>query len=152
MTAPNIIPQGKFEPVSSLCTVLKQLHGCAEHFHGYISEDDHKFLVYTSKCYGGGPVSPATLDYLLSQSNEPRLKRVKRYKISLALASSVLQLLDSPWMPESFTFCKRDIVFVPDADDPQSLVLDRPYIKKDLIPMSGRGAQDSESPRDRTPH
>lgn len=71
-----------------------------------------------------------TLGQILEGSVLPRPTRTQRYNISLIVASSFLQLLDSPWMPASFD--KTDIVFLGDPSDPNFFILDQPHINRDL--------------------
>ncbi|KAH7630364.1 hypothetical protein B0T09DRAFT_400282, partial [Sordaria sp. MPI-SDFR-AT-0083] len=55
-----------------------------------------------------------------------------RLRLALTVASSFVQLLDSPWLQPTFT--KTDIIFINDSDFSQSCVvrLDQPYVRQSL--------------------
>ncbi|KAL8365100.1 hypothetical protein RB595_004088 [Gaeumannomyces hyphopodioides] len=68
-----------------------------------------------------------TLHQLISEDRLPPLKFRERLLISLSLAWPFLKLLDSPWIPHYWT--TEDIIFLPDAKEPQLLNLEKPYVK-----------------------
>jgi hypothetical protein len=46
------------------------------------------------------------------------------------MASSFLQLLDSPWLPTSFH--KKDVIFLRDEKSAQRFRIDRPHVSRDI--------------------
>lgn len=66
------------------------------------------------------------LDQILRGGVLPQPTRTQRYNLSLILASSFLQLLDSPWIQTSFK--KTDILFPSDTHNPNVFLLDLPHI------------------------
>ena len=57
------------------------------------------------------------------------VSRLERYSIAVTLASSLLQLYDSPWIGE--TWSKHDIHFLVAAEgSPRPILLDKPYLTR----------------------
>lgn len=71
-----------------------------------------------------------TLDEMLRGDVQPPPTRRQRYALSLILASSFLQLLETPWLPA--TWSKSDIVFVRSATCPGAFALDEPHLNRGL--------------------
>jgi hypothetical protein len=70
-----------------------------------------------------------TLDDIL-RGNVPAPTRTQRYTLALIVASSFLQLLDSPWFPSYVR--KTDILFLRDVDNANIFLLDEPHVSHDV--------------------
>ncbi|KPM46526.1 hypothetical protein AK830_g113 [Neonectria ditissima] len=144
--APEDIEMSTFvsvaQPISSLCAALQQTDGsCC----GYVLGDNHRYYVYATSCHSAQSMPCLTLGKMLEGGIQPHPTRAQRYNISLILASSFLQLLESPWMMKAFT--KTDILFLGDVNDPNIFILDQPHIKKDFS-VVGSGSTHSESSKE----
>jgi hypothetical protein len=115
-----------FEPISQLCESLAKLTtdgSCC----GYLVDEDRRYYIYSTS----GPHvnhTSVTLAQILQGDIQPRPTRRQRYAVSLILASSFLQLLDSPWL--STAFDKSEICFLSDSSDPNVLLLDEPHVTR----------------------
>lgn len=98
---------------------------------GYLTNDDFRYYVYTIARQTTNTFSFATLDQILRGEGLLPPSRSQRYTLSLTVASSFLQLLDSGWLPNSFN--KTDILFVADADNPNMFLLDQPHINRTFV-------------------
>lgn len=72
-----------------------------------------------------------TIDEILRGRVSPPPSRRQRYALSFILASSFLQLLDTPWLPESWK--KSDIVFISDENNSNVFLLDQPHLNRNFI-------------------
>ena len=126
--------------IHDLCSTLMHGHrieGTVEEPLGYLLDDRnrrHAFYPSTRPPVFSQHTETVTLGSLISQSRrlrEPgvekaRMSRLERYSIAATLASSLLQLYNSPWVGESWS--KNDIYFVKAAEG--SPIFDRPYITR----------------------
>ena len=126
--------------IHDLCSAVMHGHrtiGIVEEPLGYLLDDRnrrHAFYPSTRPPVFTQHTETVTLGSLITQNRrreEPgvekaRVSRLQRYSIAATLASSLLQLYNSPWMDESWS--KNDIYFVKAAEG--SPVLDRPYITR----------------------
>lgn len=106
-------------------------------YYGYLVRDEYRYHVFNISRHNGEAVRLVTLDQMLRGGVSPLLTRSQRYNLSLILASTFLQLLDSPWLS---AFPKRsDIIFFGSPnEDARILRLDQPYISHDFRPSSIR--------------
>lgn len=95
-----------------------------------------------------------TLAQILNGEVRPPLTRKGSYTVALIIASSFLQLLDSPWLPSatsSRAFDKLSIVFLADPSDPNVFLLNRPQISRmfrELAPKDNSSSiQPSSAPQ-----
>lgn len=120
--------------ISSLCASLALSAGsCA----GYVAADDARFYVYrlTSQRQDITTLRSITLDQVLCGKGETKLPaptRSQRYALSLTIASSFLQLLDSPWLPSTTALNKANVHFSGALNDGGEFYLDQPHITCDL--------------------
>ncbi|KAH8685345.1 hypothetical protein BGZ61DRAFT_58203 [Ilyonectria robusta] len=115
------------QPISNLCTALEQSEGsCC----GYLSDDNCRYYVYTVSRESVQVIPSVTLDQILDGRVISQPTRTQRYNVSLILASSFLQLLESPWMTTPFR--KTDILFLGDLTKSGVFVLDQPHINRDF--------------------
>lgn len=91
-----------------------------------------------------------TLENILRREVSPPPSRAQRYALSLTLASSFLQLLESPWLPR--TLEKSDVLFLGDESNTKVYFLDRPQVVKNFAPKPDEVllSLDSDSGRSRT--
>jgi hypothetical protein len=87
--------------------------------------------IVSQQSKSGQTLSSVTLDQILRGDSLPEPTRTQRYTLSLTLASSFLQLLDSPWIPTAFK--KTDILFMPDPNNSNVFLLDQPHINRNLL-------------------
>ena len=114
-------------PISNLCASLDQPEGsCC----GYLAEENCRYYVYTIARHSADSFRFITLDQILRGEVVPQPTRSQRYTLSLIIASSFLQLLDSAWMPTSFR--KTDLLFLTDGKDQNVFLLDQPYVTRDF--------------------
>lgn len=82
-----------------------------------------------------------SLAEILRGEISPPPSRTQRYIISLILASSFLQLLESLWVPTSFK--KIDISFLSDPNCPNVFVLDQPHVTRHLSVAAANAAEET---------
>ncbi|KAB5577924.1 hypothetical protein GE09DRAFT_1087838 [Coniochaeta sp. 2T2.1] len=115
------------QPINNLCTALEQPGGsCC----GYLPDEDRRYYVYTINRQQAKAAPSISLAEILKGEVQPQPSRTQRYTISLILASSFLQLLESPWLPTSFN--RTDVSFPSDPDNPNIFLLDQPHITRHL--------------------
>ncbi|KAH6984298.1 hypothetical protein BKA56DRAFT_580864 [Ilyonectria sp. MPI-CAGE-AT-0026] len=119
------------QAIHSLCTSLS-VH--QEPCYGYLHGEDCRYFVYPVSHDKIDTFVPLSLEELLTRT--PRLKRLQRLALSLTLASSFLQLFDSPWLPASLG--KSDVLFVVDPNDPETFKLDQPHINSSFFKSSSQ--------------
>lgn len=120
---------GTHQPISNLCNDLNQADGsCC----GYLPTDEHdcRYFVYTVSSQCRSSITSITLDQILRGDVSPLPTRRQRYAVSLALASSFLQLLETPWLSSSFR--REDITFFSDPTNANVFLLDQPHIARVL--------------------
>ncbi|KAH7354000.1 hypothetical protein B0T11DRAFT_122610 [Plectosphaerella cucumerina] len=118
---------GRNTKITSLCSSLSQLEkDCC----GYLSDDDCRYYVYSEVCESHGWQTHVTLEDILKGHTKPRPSRRQRYAISLIVASSFVQLLETPWLPDSLS--KSDILFFQD-DSREGFKLDQPHVTRRFV-------------------
>ncbi|KLU83202.1 hypothetical protein MAPG_02267 [Magnaporthiopsis poae ATCC 64411] len=131
MTAPLGQPTvATTERITNLCESLRRDGPDRLQCAGFLHDDDNEDCKYYLYPEANGMVLRhkfISLQQLISEEELPPLSFKQRLFISLALASSFLKLLESPWIPYQWT--KEDIVFFPDPDDPDVFILEKPYVK-----------------------
>lgn len=130
-TAPSSQPPPKASneqmvKIHDLCSALSTHYPDC---FGFLDEDEHRFAFYPgSQTVSISNISTITLDRLLEDTYA--LSRRKRYFLALTLASSYLQLGSTPWL--SAPLRNDSIVFLQDPSDPSSIILDQPYIRREI--------------------
>ncbi|KAI0114256.1 hypothetical protein F4776DRAFT_330154 [Hypoxylon sp. NC0597] len=127
-------------PILSLCTSLDQV---GDDCCGYLTEEDCRYYVYRVSQQQTENFDSVTIDQILRREVSPPPSRRQRYALSFILASSFLQLLNTPWLPESWR--KSDIVFISDEKNPSVFLLDQPHLKRDFM-VSSTPQDDQQSP------
>ncbi|KAK3370388.1 hypothetical protein B0H63DRAFT_486905 [Podospora didyma] len=116
------------QQISNLCASLRLPEGsCC----GYLTEDDCRYYVYTISRQSADQLPSVSLDQILRGEVYPPPTRTQRYALSLIMASSFVQLLDSPWLPAT-SFKKTEVHFLSDAKDANLFLLDQPHINRDF--------------------
>ncbi|KAK8109060.1 hypothetical protein PG984_014861 [Apiospora sp. TS-2023a] len=119
---PNTVELAR--PIQSLCATLAREVPPSSHCIGYMQDEDVRYFIYSD----GSSVpksSELQLLQILRGEVKPPLTRRQRYRLALTLASSFVQLKDSPWMQASWG--KEDVYFARSESD-NVLFLDSPYM------------------------
>ncbi|KAK7420552.1 hypothetical protein QQX98_002751 [Neonectria punicea] len=123
-----LIDDTNVPPITSLCISLDEGN---EPCCGFLPEEDCRYYVYKLSRLQMKTLSPVTLDEILRGQVQPPPTRRQRYSLALTLASSFLQLLDTPWLPA--TWSKSDIVFTGSVVDSGVFALDQPHLSRGLV-------------------
>lgn len=103
--------------ISNLCSSLNLEDKC----YGYLREEEYRYYVYRVKAHNPNVFRLSTLDEILR-----KLNRKERYLLALILASSFIQLHDTPWLSKPWT--KTDITFMSEPEDPNRFLFSQPHI------------------------
>ncbi|KAI1385761.1 uncharacterized protein F4822DRAFT_445662 [Hypoxylon trugodes] len=121
-------------PISKLCSSLdEEGDGCC----GYLVEEESRYYVHRVSRKAAKQFDFITLDQIIRMQVSPAASRRKRYALSFTLASSFLQLLDTPWLPELWR--KSDIIFIHSDKEADIFLLDQPYLTREFVaqPLQG---------------
>jgi hypothetical protein len=100
--------------------------------YGFLEDEHKRYYIYSLSSSSSVQLTDSvTLDDLLNGRHIPPLSRRQRYALALTLSSCFLQLRDSAWLITA-SWTKNDISFLRDADNSNILLLDRPYITRQL--------------------
>ncbi|KAF6839610.1 hypothetical protein CPLU01_01747 [Colletotrichum plurivorum] len=102
---------------------------------------DCRFLIFRDFDADDTGLEIVTLDQVLGGDAGFRPSRQERYSLALVLASSVLQLLDTPWLPEPLK--KTEVVFL--ADSAGRFHLDQPQVSRSFAQITAGPAESSIS-------
>ncbi len=117
------------QEISDLCASLKVLEAsCC----GYLAEGDCRYYISTVSHQSVDAIPSVTLDEMLRGAVLPPPSRSQRYALSLTIASSFLQLADSPWLLQPTALRKADVSFLSDPANPSLFLLDQPHINRDF--------------------
>ena len=116
-------------PILSLCTALAETE---KHRCGFLLVDECRYYVDVISRRTTSSCSSVTLDNILRQDVKPSPSRVDRFNLSLTIASSVIQLLQSPWIPTKLV--KGDILFLEDTTNAECYLLNEPQVVKKFCP------------------
>jgi hypothetical protein len=111
-------------------TLEKQTCRC----YGYIPNGNARYYIYHVAKHELNDFRLLTLEHILSGNGGKPPTRQQRYSLSLTLASSVLQLWETLWMPGVLE--KSAIFFPPDTADPSNYLIDQPYMSGNFSPSS----------------
>ncbi|KAL7917643.1 hypothetical protein ACQKWADRAFT_324459 [Trichoderma austrokoningii] len=123
-------------PISNEIVNLCASLGTSEvSYYGYLIQEECRYHVLNISRLNIEAVRSVTLDQMLRGDVSPLLTRSQRYNLSLILASTFLQLLDSPWL--SVLPKRSDIIFFSSHhEDARIIQLDQPYISHDFRPSN----------------
>lgn len=131
--------------IQSLCAALETPASSAnlgDPSYGYFIKDGMSYHIYDIPY--SQPTEPHTLVTLQSIIDDRAafhsLQRKQRYSIALTIASSFVQLLNSPWLPT--TLAKTDIIFIRDSNT--YTYLDEPYVQRPVVPPGTKTAGSPE--------
>lgn len=129
--------------IQCLCTALETPGSpgvFGEPSYGYLINDDISYHIYDIPYQPTQQQSAITLQSVIDGDLFHSLERKQRYSIALTIASSFVQLLDSPWLPTTLT--KTDIIFLRDSseeehdyfldDENGPAFLNEPYVQQKL--------------------
>ncbi|KAH9884171.1 hypothetical protein F4778DRAFT_571904 [Xylariomycetidae sp. FL2044] len=133
----------KLKPIANLCVSLHESDG-GDKYCGFLTEGDCKYYIYKEPELPQESHDFITLDQILRRQGLPMPKRRQRYTLAFVLASSFLQLLESPWLPVSWQ--KSDIVFCKHSGQPRAFRLDQPHINHETK-SSAECGPDTENER-----
>ena len=127
--------------ITDLCSTIASMQSSCSQL-GCLRGLDHQYHIYPLP-EEEGPLSTAietiTLESLLSKTSPIRLSRRQRYSIALKLASSHLQLHDSPWLGPQWS--KKDILF--HTQNGNIILTEHPYISKSFLSETAPTPQSS---------
>ncbi|KAF3077054.1 hypothetical protein CFAM422_000398 [Trichoderma lentiforme] len=106
-----------FEPPGRLCC-------------GYLTYQNCRYFVYNIHQHSANVMPSVTLDQILQGEIHPLFTRSQRYTLSLVIASTYLQLLESPWLPP--TPKRADFLFPQGDSDATVVEIDQPYISQNF--------------------
>lgn len=122
-SAATSIPLLPTQPITNLCRSLECHDG---RLCGFIVEEDYRYFINEEPTSHSSPPRSVTLDRLLIDGGLPRPTRRQRIALAFILSSSFLQLLESPWLSDSWQ--KSDVVFFEDPVHPGVFKLDEPHL------------------------
>lgn len=129
-------------PLTTLCIPSRQ---SSDSCWGYVALEDCCYHIYpTSHCHVKQP-NYVSLDTILRGGVQHYLSRRDRYNLALTLASSFLQLVETPWLTTSWT--TRDIVFYTDGNHATITSLEEPHLRGDFFRTLNAEVVNSESDR-----
>ncbi|KAL8376929.1 hypothetical protein RB595_007857 [Gaeumannomyces hyphopodioides] len=135
----------QFRPISTLC---KSLCSPKTSCQGYLDlpDEDRRYYVYSVAQHAKVPPS-VTLRQILNKDVKPLPTRRESYAIALIIASSFLQLADSPWLPNAgsghHSFANSSLIFLADPSNPNVFLLHQPHINRDFSVIAADGETNS---------
>lgn len=115
--------------IKSLCSTLATVRAPG-HCLGYMQDDDIRYYLYPDDS-SGPRKSEVQLSQILCGEVQPPLTWRQRYRLALTLASSFVQLKDSPWMQASWD---KECVYFARGESDHVLFLDSPYMTHHFSP------------------
>lgn len=115
---------------------------------GCLSDASNKYRIHLVNEVSAVAIvsKPVSLGHVLSKSSETKLTRRERYLLALMVASSHLQLHESPWLGSQWR--KQDILFPCSTD--QKISSEKPYIARSF--QSDDATMNGQSPRPAADH
>ncbi|KAL8306140.1 hypothetical protein RB597_003269 [Gaeumannomyces tritici] len=130
ITAPAVVLSGLPQAgrITNLCTSLYSdaSSSCCAGFLQCPNDAEARYFLYPQSKQMTPVLKFVTLEQLIREEELPPLSFQQRLFLSMTLASSFLQLLDSPWIHHQWT--KADIVFFPDPACPAVFLLEKPHV------------------------
>ncbi|RYP44263.1 hypothetical protein DL768_009267 [Monosporascus sp. mg162] len=106
---------------------------------GYLEDDEKRYYVFPeSKAAPSGSEGSVSLGEILSGKIKPALTRRQRLYLAVTLASSFVQLKDTPWI--SVPWGKEQVFFSHDGDNTNTLLLDQPYVVRKFAAAPAKAA------------
>ncbi|KAH0497862.1 hypothetical protein TgHK011_005144 [Trichoderma gracile] len=133
LTSINTIPPLSYtSQILNLCTAF-QLPSMA--CYGFLADEDIRYYVHNISEPDFKATTFVTLDEILRGEICLAFTRMQRYTLSLILASTYLQLLDSPWL--SVSLKRVDVIFHDATEEGASIRLDEPHISQHFTGADG---------------
>ncbi|KAH7028840.1 uncharacterized protein B0I36DRAFT_126522 [Microdochium trichocladiopsis] len=132
-------------PITHLCESLASAAAadpdCREYLHH--PEEDRRYCISSIARHTEMPHTITLGQVLSGDAGTPLPSRRETFAIAFVLASSLLQLQDSPWLAANGPRCfdKSSIVFAEDPAKPYRPLFDQPYIPRDFGPLPPSEAQ-----------
>ena len=127
--------------IIDLCTTIASMQPSCSQL-GCLRDTDHQYHIYPlpqEEEPSSTTIETITLETILSKRSPIRLSRRQRYSIALKLASSHLQLHDSPWLGAQWS--KKDILF--HTQNGNKILTEHPYISKSFLSETAPTSQSS---------
>lgn len=143
-TSPSPSP---LQPISTLCESLTGPGRPSCHGYLHLPDEDRRYYVYSVAQHEYVPTS-VTLAQIIGGDVKPPPTRTQRYTIALIVASSLLQLHDSPWLPsihKAHSLDKASIVFHKDSASPHVFPLDQPHIRRPFAALAAAPTSQASS-------
>ncbi|RYP03945.1 hypothetical protein DL764_004779 [Monosporascus ibericus] len=124
--------------ITNLCQSLST--GIQTEFSaGYLEDDEKRYYVFPESTTATSRSEPSvSLGEILSGKIKPALTRRQRLYLSVTLASSFVQLRDTPWI--SVPWGKQQVFFSHDGDNTNALLLDQPYVVRNFAAAPAKAA------------
>ncbi|KAI9150656.1 hypothetical protein HJFPF1_10431 [Paramyrothecium foliicola] len=126
--------------ISNMCSALDVQPG---NFCGCLSTTNMSFYVYRLSQQESDSFHYKTLEEILAGQAKYGLTRKQRYRLSLTLASSLLQLLQTPWLSNSWS--KTDIIFPNEESNTRRVLLDQPHLNGCFKETQSKATKSKES-------
>ncbi|KAI1742314.1 hypothetical protein F4680DRAFT_413563 [Xylaria scruposa] len=113
------------KPITDLCKYLQE----HEHDTGYLADDDCRYPVYRGASLTVPSSYVVTLHQVIhgqGKSLNMPFSRRQRYALALTLASSFVQLIESPWFASHWS--EDNVVFLSDADQTCRPQIEQPHV------------------------
>ncbi|KAI0553066.1 hypothetical protein F4679DRAFT_591275 [Xylaria curta] len=117
------------KPITDLCKYLQE----HEHDTGYLADDDCRYPVYRGASLTVPSSYVVTLHQVIHCQGESLimpLSRRQRYALALTLASSFVQLIESPWFASHWS--EDNVVFLSDTDQTCRPQIEQPHRQDSL--------------------
>ncbi|KAL7914922.1 hypothetical protein GGI35DRAFT_435596 [Trichoderma velutinum] len=111
--------------ISNICTSFEPPERSC---YGYLTHQNCRYYVYNIPQHNANAMPSVTLDQILQGEMHPLFTRSQRYTLSLIIASTYLQLLESPWLPPSPK--RADFLFPKSNFDATLVEIDQPHISQ----------------------
>ncbi|KAH8901323.1 hypothetical protein GQ53DRAFT_707647 [Thozetella sp. PMI_491] len=124
-TSHDTLLPNALQPITNLCGALDESDSSC---YGYlpIADEDCRYYVYSISSQQRDSIPSIYLDQIVRGDILPPPTRRQRYSLALVLASSFLQMMDTPWLTSSFK--REEIAFFSDPATPKVFLLDKPHM------------------------
>ncbi|KAI0205181.1 hypothetical protein F4808DRAFT_274931 [Astrocystis sublimbata] len=120
------------KPITNLCEYLKE----QKHDHGYLQDDECRYQIYPGASMTVPKSYIVTLRQVLNEHGHSlgrSFSRRQRYALALILASSFVQLTESPWFSSHWS--DDDVIFLSNTDQACQLQMDQPHVRQKLMQL-----------------
>jgi len=129
------LPEETDNPIPDLCVRLSRIKTPTSQRVGFLEGTETRYEVYPDVASPSEPEFFVTLAEILSQYKSTQFSRKQRYRVSLDLSSSFVQLQSTPWITTALR--KSTIEFCHDARTAKpTLQLGFPFVTRGFKPLS----------------